>query len=288
MLSLLCSFSSLFLKALFSRFCCLQQLALEPKSVASHSSSLSFSLLSLITKVLWKCKPLLGSEVFFDEVFFLAGVSSVWRLVHGVGCIDWVCLVAVSSVWWVGVVGRFDWAHVFILAGVSTAFWAGVVASADGWWSAWVDVEEGCNAWWDGEVRCVEGLFARWSGSGLKEVFKGETIVSSESVEDHLFVAWAFLASSRNFCLVCSSSFFCFFSCFSFSFCCISLSLSVWSFVFFFFFCWSAKSLGFFLFFWTFGSCMVFVVFSLFFLAFSSCSLSLMSAFLSAVKRFWK
>ena len=111
MLSLLCSFSSRFLIASFSSFCCLQQLALEPKSVASHSSSLSFSLLSLITKVLWKCKPVLGSEVFF-EVFFLAGVSSVCRLVHGVGCIDWVCLVGVSSVWRASVVGRFDWAHV--------------------------------------------------------------------------------------------------------------------------------------------------------------------------------
>ena len=67
MLSLLYSFSSRFLKASFSSFCCLQQLALEPKSVASHSSSLSFSLLSVITKVLWKCKPLLGSEVFSEE-----------------------------------------------------------------------------------------------------------------------------------------------------------------------------------------------------------------------------
>ena len=188
MLSLLYNFSSRFLKASFSSFCCLQQLALEPKSVASHSSSLSFSLLSVITKVLWKCKPLLGSEVFFDEVFFLAGVSFVWRVVHGVGCIDWVCLLGVSSVWWAGVVGRFDRAHVFILAGVLTAFGAGVVGSADGWRFAWWSAcGDGGKAWWDGEVRCVEGLFARWSGSGLKEVFKGETIVSSELVEDHLF-----------------------------------------------------------------------------------------------------
>ena len=90
MLSLLYSFSSRFLKASFSSFCCLQQLALEPKSVASHSSSLSFSLLSVITKVLWKCKPLLGSEVFFDEVFFLAGVSFVWQVVHGVAWMHWL------------------------------------------------------------------------------------------------------------------------------------------------------------------------------------------------------
>ena len=43
-------------------------------------------------------------------------------------------------------------------------------------------------------------------------MLKGETIVTSVLVGDHLFVAWAFLASSRNFCLLCSSSFFCFFS----------------------------------------------------------------------------
>lgn len=206
MFSLLCSFCSRFLKASFSSFCCLQQLALEPRSVASHSSSLSFSLLSVITKLLWKCKPLLGSELFFDEVLLIAGVSSIWWLVHGVGCIDWMCLVGVSSVWWAGVVGRFDWAHVFILPGVSAAFWACVVGSADGLWFVW------WSAWGDVEARCVKDLFARWSGSALKEVLKGETIVTSVLVDDHLFVAWAFLASSRNFCLLCSSSFFCFFS----------------------------------------------------------------------------
>ena len=204
MFSLLCSFCSRFRKASFSSFCCLQQLALEPRSVASHSSSLSFSLLSVITKLLWKCKPLLGSELFFDEVLLIAGVSSIWWLVHGVGCIDWLCLVGVSSVWWAGVVGRFDWAHVFILPGVSAAFWACVVGSADGLWFVW------WSAWGDVEARCVKGLFARWSGSGLKEVLKGETIVTSVLVDDHLFVAWAFLASSRNFCLLCSSSFFLF------------------------------------------------------------------------------
>ena len=101
-LSLLCSFWILFVKALFSSCCSLQQFPWATSGLSSvrYSVSSSSSLL-LSTMEIWKCKPLLGSQSLICLLLDLLGLTSGgWVDSLDVDAIDKVGELQLEEVEW--------------------------------------------------------------------------------------------------------------------------------------------------------------------------------------------